>query len=293
MTGTLYVVSTPIGNLSDISPRAVQVLREVGACYVEDTRRTRKLLAAYHIRVPLRSFHSHNEQARIGEVLDRLRRGEDCALVSDAGMPGVSDPGFRLVRAAHDAKCRVVPVPGPSAVSTAVAASGLPGGRYLFLGFAPRSGGGRREWMRWAVTSPVTVVAFESPRRVAGLLADLEGAGCGERICVLCREMSKLHEEIRRSTVHDLLGDLGEGDLKGEVTLVMEGSGVAAGPGAWEGAPPCSAPPGQETARRVAREWLRVGRSTRDTVEHLRSQFGLSRNQAYEVALSADRGVEP
>ncbi len=279
MAGTLYLVGTPIGNLSDISERARSVLARVAVCYAEDTRRTGRLLVRLGLEVPLRSLHAHNEAARTEEVLDRLLSGQSCAIVSDAGTPVVSDPGRRVVQAAHDAACPVVPIPGPSAVSTAVAVSGLPADRFLFLGFPPRKGPERREWLAEAVRSPVTVIAFESPRRLERLLASLAHAGLGERRCAVCRELTKLHEEIRRGTIAELREAYREERVLGEVTVVIEGGGRR--------------PPGDSaSAEKTARELAAEGWTGLEIARHLRKSFGLARNEAYRVGVQAERGAE-
>ena len=278
MAGTLYLVGTPIGNLSDISERARSVLARVAVCYAEDTRRTGRLLARLGLKVPLRSLHAHNEAARTEEVLGRLLSGQSCAIVSNAGTPVVSDPGRRVVQAAHDAACPVVPIPGPSAVSTAVAASGLPADRFLFLGFPPRSGPERREWLAEAARSPVTVIAFESPRRLERLLASLGHAGLGERQCAICRELTKLHEEIRRGTIAELREAYRDERVLGEVTVVIEGGGRT--------------PPGDPaSAEKTARELAAEGWTGLEIARHLREGFGLARNEAYRVGVRAERGA--
>ncbi len=280
METALYVVSTPIGNLADASGRAADTLRSVAVCYAEDTRRTGRLLAALGAEAPLRSLHAHNEASRIEEVLTRLRQGRSCALVADAGTPSISDPGRRLVEAVLEAGLRVVSIPGPSAVTAALAVSGLPADHFLFLGFPPRGGGERATWLERAATAGMTVVAFESPRRVGALLRSLEEAGLGDRPCVLCRELTKLHEEVRRATVRALAAEFSEGEARGEVTLVFEG-----------GPPAAEAPADREAAERAARRLAAEGLSTRDVAERLREGHGLARNEAYEMALRA--GEEP
>lgn len=277
MPGTLYLVSTPIGNLADLSRRAAEVLREVDVCYAEDTRHSGRLLRGIGSDVPLRSLHAHNEAARAGEIVDRLRAAEDCALLSDAGTPSISDPGRRVVTAAHAAGLPVVPIPGPSAVPAALAASGLPADRFLFLGFPPRSGGDRDAWLAAAAASPHTVAIFESPRRLTALLEDLVARGLDERACVVCREMTKMHEEIRRGTVGSLLSEFGDREVQGEVTLVLGGDETAEGPSEEDAA----------AARKVARALAEAGCTTRDIAERLRDDFGLSRNDAYREGLAA------
>ncbi|MFQ5746408.1 MAG: 16S rRNA (cytidine(1402)-2'-O)-methyltransferase [Gemmatimonadota bacterium] len=274
----LYVVSTPIGNLSDLSPRGASTLADVTVVYAEDTRRTRRLLRRLDIGTRVRSLHAHNERSRLEELLGRLAGGESCAIVSDAGTPGISDPGRRAVEAALDAGYRVVPVPGPSAILAALVASGLPSARFAFLGFPPRGGGRRRAWMEEARRLPMTVVAFEAPGRIGALLEDLVAAGLGYRSCAVCREMTKLYEEVRRGTVSEQAGYYSGRDVRGEITLVIEGN--AGSPGSESG-------DANEEAERVAAELTGKGLSVREVARRLRAETGLARNEAYRIALRA------
>jgi 16S rRNA (cytidine1402-2'-O)-methyltransferase len=224
--GTLYVVATPIGNLGDLSDRAAEVLRTVDVVVAEDTRRTRTLLA--HVGAhpaDLLSLPAFDEAGRLARVVDRLAGGAAVALVTDAGTPGVSDPGTRLVDAAWQAGARVVPVPGPSAALTALSASGLPADRFLFAGFLPRKGGARAEALAWLRRVPATLVLFEAGNRAAATLEDLRQA-LGDRPAALARELTKLHEEIARGSLSELCRRF-PGDLRGEVTLVVGGAGEA------------------------------------------------------------------
>lgn len=246
--------------------------------YAEDTRRTRVLLRHVDSQATLRSLHAHNEAARTEELLERLAAGESCALVTDAGMPGISDPGSRAIEAAARAGFRVVPVPGPSAVLTALAISGLPASRFAFLGFPPRGGRRRQEWLGQAARSSMTVVAFESPRRLASLLSALAAGGLGERQCVVCRELTKVHEEIRRGTVSSLAEYYSETEPRGEVTLVFEGLSGPRSDVETEG-DRCG------EAERAAREMAKRGRTTSEIVRSLIEQYGLPRNGAYRIAL--------
>lgn len=273
--GTLYVVSTPIGNLSDLSDRARSVLTDADVVYAEDTRRTGRLLARIGSETDLRSLHEHNEARRTGELVEALGDGRDSALVSDAGTPAVSDPGRRAVAAVAEAGYRVVPVPGPSAILAALAASGLPADRFIFLGFPPRSGEERRQWLDRCGGALETVVAFESPRRVGALLREMADAEMAERECVLGRELTKMHEEFLRGTVAELAASVGEEELRGEVTLVLE-PGSAPG---WEER--------EEEVRRRARELDRAGGSTRDIAETLEEEYDVPRNEAYQIGLDA------
>jgi 16S rRNA (cytidine1402-2'-O)-methyltransferase len=280
MAGVLYLVSTPIGNLEDLTARAASVLGEVAACYAEDTRRTGRLLAHLGHDVSLRSLHAHNEAERVEEILRRLESGEDCAIATDAGTPTVSDPGRRVVEAAHRDGYRVVPIPGPSAVTTALAVSGLPADRFAFLGFAPRRGRARDEWRRQLIHSPVTVVVFESPRRLERLLVYLNGAGLSDRECVLCRELTKLHEEVDRGTIGQLLERWAGETVRGEVTLVIAGATSE------------SRERDEDAIERVVHEMNLSGASTRDIADRLFEEFGIPRNEAYQIGLAVEPGED-
>jgi len=228
--GTLYVVATPIGNLEDVTLRALRVLREVRLIAAEDTRTARKLLARYDIPTPTTSYFEHNKAAKMPQVLAALAEG-DVALVSEAGMPGLSDPGYELIRAAIEAGHPVVPIPGPSAITTALAVAGLPADRFLFLGFLPRRQKERRELLAEVAGLPWTLVFFEAPHRILESLADVEEV-LGNRPMVAARELTKVHEEIARGTVRELRARLEAGDTRGEFTLVVAGAGREP-PAAW------------------------------------------------------------
>ena len=204
MPGTLFVVATPIGNLEDITSRALRVLREAALIAAEDTRRTAHLLARYAIGTPTTSLHEHNEVSKSAALVSRLVRGESIALVSDAGTPTVSDPGARLIRAAIDAGVRVVSVPGPSAALTALAASGFPSDTFLFLGFPPVRSKARNEWLDAVESAGRTVVFFEAPHRVRRTLSDIM-ARLGDVTIVVARELTKIHEELVRGPISTAL----------------------------------------------------------------------------------------
>lgn len=218
--GTLYVVATPIGNLEDVTLRALRILREVPVVAAEDTRVTRKLLAAYDIQTPLVSFHEHTTPAQRQRLLQHLETG-DLALVTDAGTPVVSDPGFRLVRDALDAGHTVVPLPGPSAALTALAASGLPPQPFSFHGFLPRTTAQRRRFFRERACGDTTVIAFESPHRVVQALKDLVEEVGPDRPVAIGREMTKLYEELFRGTAGEALAHYTDHAPRGEFTLVV------------------------------------------------------------------------
>ena len=220
MAGVLFVVGTPIGNRSDMSPRARETLASVDVVAAEDTRRTGRLLQGYGIKAKLVSLFDANERERTTELLRRLHDGRSVALVSDGGMPLVSDPGYRLVRACIDEGIEVRVVPGPSAVIAALAVSGLPMDRFAFEGFAPKKAGQRMDRLGALRNDPRTLVFYESPLRVHTLLRDMLVA-FGDRRIAVCRELTKLHEDVIRGRISEVLGSLGE--LKGEVAVVVSG----------------------------------------------------------------------
>lgn len=225
MPGILYLVATPIGNLDDITYRAIKVLGEVDLIACEDTRHTRKLLTHYGIGTRTISYHEHNERERAAELLKRLNAGESVAIVSDAGTPGISDPGFRLVQLAIANEIRVVPVPGPSAMVNAIIASGLPTDEFLFGGFLPARSGARRTRLESLVTIPATLIFYEAPHRLASALADAAEV-LGNRRAVVARELTKLHEEIVRGSLDELAERYASENVRGEIVLVIDrGSG--------------------------------------------------------------------
>jgi 16S rRNA (cytidine1402-2'-O)-methyltransferase len=215
----LYVVATPIGNLEDISLRALRVLREVRLIAAEDTRRTRRLLTAYDIKTPLTSYYEHNKITKLDYILEQLNEG-DIALVSEAGMPGISDPGYELIQAVGRRNIPVVPVPGPSAVITALAVSGLPTDRFVYIGFLPNRPGARRRTLESVAGEPGTIVALEAPHRLVAALKDISDV-LGDRRLAVCRELTKLHEEVFRGTVGEAMKHFAA--PRGEFTLVIEG----------------------------------------------------------------------
>ncbi|MGH9638756.1 MAG: 16S rRNA (cytidine(1402)-2'-O)-methyltransferase [Bryobacteraceae bacterium] len=218
----LYLVATPVGNLEDITLRALRILREeVAVIACEDTRHTKKLLDHYSIHKPLVSYHEHNEQTRTGELIEMLEHGESVALVSDAGTPLVSDPGYRIAAAAIQKGIEVVSIPGASAILAALAASGLPTDRFRFIGFLPAKAGARRKAIEEIASERATVVAYEAPHRVLATLADVAEI-LGERPMVLAREMTKVHEEFLRGPAAEIRQTLeARGSVKGEITLVI------------------------------------------------------------------------
>jgi 16S rRNA (cytidine1402-2'-O)-methyltransferase len=223
-TGRLFVVATPIGNLKDLTLRAIETLGTVDVIAAEDTRHTRRLLAAHGIKGRLVSYHEHNEARRTSELIDRLKHGENVALVSDAGTPGVSDPGYRLVQAAIALKIPVVPVPGASAAIAALCASGLPTDNFTFVGFPARKKAKRMAQIADLTRLPHTLIFYQSPRRVKALLEELRD-GLGDRRAVLAREVTKLHEEFLHGHLSEIEAEVtARGQVKGECTLLVAGA---------------------------------------------------------------------
>jgi 16S rRNA (cytidine1402-2'-O)-methyltransferase len=222
MPGTLYLVATPIGNLADITHRALQILKDVALIACEDTRHTRKLLQHYAITTKTLSYHEHNEQQRAAELIDLLQQGSDVAVVSDAGTPSISDPGFRLVRAAIENEIAVVPVPGPSALISALIAAGLPTDEFFFAGFLPAKSNARRARLNELRSVPGTLIFYEAPHRLAATLTDALEI-LGEREAVVARELTKLHEEIRRGRLSELAAHYANDEnARGEIVVLID-----------------------------------------------------------------------
>ena len=269
----LYIVSTPIGNLEDITLRALRVLREVGLVAAEDTRVTRRLLSYYDIHTRLTSFNEHNQSTRIPNLISTLR-DTDVALVSDAGTPGVNDPGKALVQAASDAGVQVVAVPGASAVTSAVAVSGIVDEAFVYLGFLPRGRGDRRRLLESLAYECRPVVAFESPNRIRRSLQDIRETLDG-RLIVVCREMTKLHEEVFRGTASEALSHFEQ--PRGEFTLVIEGSTESSDDDTDVDA----------LASNLLRQLRRQGTGAKHAVSHVTAVTGLSRRQVYQLWLDS------
>ena len=220
--GTLYIVSTPIGNMEDITLRALRILKEVDLIAAEDTRRTGLLLKHFEIQTPLTSYFEGNELKKRGYILSKLKEDKNIALVSDAGTPGISDPGFRLIQLAIENQISIVPIPGPSAVITALSVSGLPTDAFLFQGFLPHKSKKRRDLLKELEEVRETLIFYESPHRFSETLKDILEI-LGDREIVLTRELTKVYEEIMRGKVSQIQNMIGERKLKGEITLVVEG----------------------------------------------------------------------
>jgi 16S rRNA (cytidine1402-2'-O)-methyltransferase len=270
-SGTLYVVATPLGNLEDVTLRGLRVLREAALVACEDTRRTGGLLRAHGITTPTTSYFEHNERWKGERILAALREGRDVALVSDAGTPGISDPGYRLVRDARTEGIPVRPVPGPSAAVAALSVSGLPTDRFLFVGFLPARGGARRKALQELVSARETLVIYESPVRVVAALVDMQEV-LGDREAFLCREATKLHEEYVRGPLSALRSLLAARDsVKGEIVLVVSGAALPAVP---------AEDPEVLFARLVA-----AGRTRREAVKETARALGLPARDVYRRVL--------
>lgn len=272
--GVLHIVATPIGNLGDLSDRARETLGAVDLVVAEDTRRTGRLLQAIGVRATLRSFFEGNERARTPAIVRELVDGRSVALVSDGGMPLVSDPGYRLVAACIEAGVEVRVVPGPSAVLAALVVSGLPTDRFSFEGFLPRTAGERRARLAAVAHDPRTLVFFESPRRVPGMLRDLLTT-LGDRRVALCRELTKLHEEVRRGTAAEVLASVEDDPLRGEVVVVVEGDRVGV-------------PVDMQAAVASARALVGDGVRKREAAHAVADRLGISANEVYRALLDAD-----
>jgi 16S rRNA (cytidine1402-2'-O)-methyltransferase len=276
MPGTLYLVATPIGNLADITHRALQVLRDVDLIACEDTRHTRKLLQHYGIDTRTISYHEHNEQQRAAELTELLKQGSDVAVVSDAGTPAISDPGFRLIRAAVDSGIIVVPVPGPSALVSALIAAALPTDQFFFGGFLPARSSARRARFDELRSVPGTLIFYEAPHRLATSLRDAHEV-LGEREAVVARELTKLHEEIRRGRLSELAEHYSTVEQpRGEIVLLIDRTVLDA---VSEGAQPSS------VARLVA-QFETDGLDHRAALKKAARELGLSRAEAYRRLLA-------
>ena len=271
-TGSLVLVATPIGNLGDLSPRAVVELGRADAIACEDTRRTGRLLAHAGVSAPkLLTVNDHTEVGAVGDILARLDRGERVAVVTDAGMPGISDPGERLVAAAAEAGHTIEVVPGPSAAVTGLVVSGLAAGRFVFEGFLPRKGSGRSERLVELAGERRTIVLYEAPHRLARTLTDLTAALGANRSVVLARELTKLHEEVWRGSLGDAVARCVDVEPRGEYVVVVAG------------APAPVAATDDELAAAVAAE-IGAGRTTRDAVALVSGRYDVSRRRVYDLA---------
>ncbi len=269
----LYIVATPIGNIEDISLRALRLLKQVDLIAAEDTRTTRQLLNAYGIKTPLTSYHEHNKKSKLGYLLDCLRE-KNVALVSEAGMPGLSDPGYELIVAAIEQGISIVPVPGASAVITALAISGLPVNQFLYLGFLPRRKGARRRLLSCVADEPWTMVAFEAPHRLLETLRDALEI-FGNRKVAVCRELTKVHEEVFRGKLSQAIEYFGQ--PRGEFTLVIEGKTRLE-------------PEISVQVEQKLRQLYQQGAKAKQAVSQLSLTSGISKNRLYQAWLKLSKG---
>jgi 16S rRNA (cytidine1402-2'-O)-methyltransferase len=272
MAGRLFVVGTPIGNLGDMTPRARETLSSVDLVAAEDTRRTGRLLAHFGVKAKLISHFEGNERERTAQLLAALREGSDVAVVTDGGMPGISDPGFRLVRACADEGIEVVVVPGASAAIAALVVSGLPSDRFVFEGFLPKREGERTRRLESLAKEPRTIIAFESPLRVQILLRDVLVA-MGDRRVAVARELTKMHEEVLRGRVSDVLGQIADLELKGEVAVVIEGA-------------PEREPGDVDSLVPETQELVAGGMRKREAARAVADRHGVSANALYQALLA-------
>ncbi len=272
MPGTLYLVATPIGNLQDITLRAVETLRVVDLIACEDTRHTRKLLNHYRISNRVTSYHTHNEQERAEELVDRLLEGANVALVSDAGTPGICDPGFRLVQRAIEIKAPVIPIPGAVAFVNAVVASGLSTGSIFFGGFLPARKGERRKRLEGLREIPATLVFYEAPHRLARSLADCYEI-LGDRPAAVARELTKIHEETVRGGLKELAARYSDSAVKGEIALVIDGPQVEL---------ITDQTPAKSLAERI-QELESEGLDPKSALKKAAKEYGLSKSEAYRM----------
>jgi 16S rRNA (cytidine1402-2'-O)-methyltransferase len=277
-TGILYIVSTPIGNLEDITLRALRVLKEVDLIAAEDTRRTRKLLSHYGIHKPLLSYHEHNRRMREESLLEELRKGTNVALVTDAGTPGISDPGEDLVKRAVQESIPLVPIPGPSALVAALSVSGLPTESFLFYGFLPSKPSARQKFLLSLKDRPETLIIYESPKRLRSFLEDAFRI-MGERQVMVAREMTKVYEEVYRGTVSEVLKELGEEEIKGEVSIVMEGGILPA------------RVDGTAIAEALELYYRELGLSMKAAIDRVADELGVSKRDVYREGLELKRKV--
>ncbi len=278
MSGTLYLVATPIGNLADITHRALQVLRDVDLIACEDTRHTHKLLQHYGITTRTISYHEHNEQERAAQLIDLLKQGRDVAVVSDAGTPSISDPGFRLVRAAIESEVPVVPVPGPSALIAALIAAGLPTDEFFFAGFLPARANARRARLVELRMVPGTLIFYEAPHRLAATLKDAFEL-LGEREAVVARELTKLHEEIKRGRLSELAGYFeAEDRARGEIVVLIDRNVIEEATDKTE-----------TSVAALVNQFEQEGLDHRAALKKAARELGLSRAEAYRK-LIAERG---
>ena len=273
MSGILYLVGTPIGNLGDFSPRAVQTLKEADFIAAEDTRVTLKLLNHFSVKKPMVSYFEHNRRERGEQIVARMLAGESCALVTDAGMPAVSDPGEDLVALCHERGIRVCAVPGPAAFVTALALSGLPAGRFTFEGFLSVNKRSRKEHLASLAGEARTMIFYEAPHKLPATLRDLYAA-LGDRSIAIVREITKVHEEVLRTTLGQAAGAYADGGLRGEIVLVIEGAEAPAQDAVL-----------LEDAVEIARGRMAAGQSASDAARQTARETGLKKGDLYKALL--------
>ena len=271
MAGVLYIVATPIGNLEDVTLRALRVLKEVDLIAAEDTRHTQKLLSHYDIRTPLTSYHEHNERTKARQLVERLLQGQNIALVTDAGVPAISDPGYRIIIEAISAGIQVTPIPGPSALTAVLSVSGLPTDRFVFEGFLPAKKKQRRDRLEALRGETRPLVCFEAPHRLLESLRDIHEL-LGDREVVVAREVSKVYEEFLRGLASEMIDKLAGREIRGELTLVIKGSA---------GESPISEALLSAEIRKLKGEGMRV----KEIAELLSERYGYSKKEIYRLAL--------
>lgn len=278
MSGTLYLVATPIGNLSDITERALQTLRDVTIIACEDTRHTKKLLTHFGIKTKTVSYHEHNESERARELSEFLKEGKDIAVVSDAGTPNISDPGFRLVKTAIECGAKVVSIPGASAFVSALVVSGLPTDEFYFGGFLPSKKNARHSKFLSVKTISATLIFYESPHRIAASLGDAYEV-LGEREAVVARELTKLHEEILRGKLSELREEFSNRETRGEIVLLIDRNEIEI-----EGMQK------ENSVAELVAEFESVGLDTRNALKRVARELGISRSEAYR-RLQIERNI--
>lgn len=271
MPGILYIVPTPIGNLEDITLRALRVLKEVELIAAEDTRHTQHLLAHFGIKTPMTSYHDHNERGKARTLVERLKSGASIALVSDAGTPAISDPGYRIVVDAIQAGIQVVPLPGASALTTALSASGLPTDRFLFEGFLPAKAQERKAKLQSLRGEVATLVFYEAPHRLLDSLAEMVKI-FGDREIAVARELTKVHEEFLRGKLSDVIGALADRDIKGEIVIMVRGTSG-------------EAQVSDEELHGTIRQLAGNGMGVKEIAELLGERYGLAKKEVYKLAL--------
>ena len=277
----LYICGTPIGNLEDVTYRLIKILNKVDIIAAEDTRKTGKLLNHYDIKTKMISYHEHNAEKRVDQLLDYIQEGLDLALVSSAGMPGISDPGYEVIKEALKLGLEVIPIPGPTALISALVVSGLPTDRFVFEGFLPRQGKKRRQTLRQIKKEKRTIVVYESPYRVKKTLRDLENKIKGRKIA-LVRELTKMYEEKIYGTCPEILAQLEDREIRGEIVLVIEGRQQAEIETDWQD---------YDVVEHV-KLLMKEGYTKKEAIKQVAAERGLSRNQVYEKAIAVSVNPE-